>query len=123
MLSCNASVLANNSVLPVPIVVVPLKVFAPLKVTSPFSVMLPPLWAIPSWMGPTTSMYIVARLDKPPKSVALTWNVFVPASELAGVPESAPLGATASQAGPLATANVIVSPKFGSVALVEIVAE
>jgi hypothetical protein len=51
--------------------------------------------------APFTLINIVAELDRPPESVTLTLNAFVPASDPAGVPESAPFAATLSQAGPL----------------------
>src|ERR1039458_9719346 len=51
-------------------------------------------------------MNSVAVLDKPPVSLTLTTNMFVFASEFAGVPDSAPLAATFNQAGPLTFAKV-----------------
>src|SRR5688572_23095820 len=73
-------------------------------------------------MGATTVRFIVALANKPPGSLARTLKLFSPALPDSGVPESAPLPATLSHAGPLIFENVSESP-FGSVALAAIVPE
>src|SRR5512145_2115614 len=60
-------------------------------------------------------MFIVAVSDPPRPSETLTVNVFRPWLAAAGVPDSAPLLATDSHAGPFTLANVSGS-LFGSVA-------
>src|SRR5262245_26145524 len=70
--------------------------------------------------APFTLMNKLAVLDAPAASRALTTNELNPIFGFAGVPESAPLPATASQAGPLTLANVTASP-LGSLAFVAIV--
>src|SRR5688572_26039867 len=73
-------------------------------------------------MGAATVRFIVALANKPPASLALRLKLFTPALPASGVPESTPLTATFSHAGPLIFVNVSGSP-FGSVALVAIVPE
>src|ERR1041384_6610694 len=73
-------------------------------------------------MGAATMRFMVALLERPARSLTLTVKVFVPESPVAGVPESAPLDPTLSQPGPVSLAKVSWSPKFGSVALVEMLA-
>src|SRR5213594_2970207 len=68
-------------------------------------------------------MFIVALADNPCRSVALTTNVFVPASATDGVPESTPAPETLNQVGPLTLPNVTTSPKSGSLAWLVILAE
>src|ERR1043166_4581426 len=69
-----------------------------------------------------TLIFMVALLDKPPGSVALTVKLFSPSSAESGVPDSEPLLATLNHAGPLSFPKVMLSP-FGSVAFVETVPE
>ena len=58
----------------------------------------------------STVMLMVALLDQPLMSVRLTRKRFMPTSEKPGVPESVPLVATLSEAGPLTLAKVSASP-------------
>src|SRR5438477_8155705 len=74
-------------------------------------------------IGKATFKYIVAWLESPARSVALTRKVFVPASVEAGVPESLPFTPTVSQAGPVTLAKASLSPGSGSVALLAIEAK
>ena len=69
-----------------------------------------------------TVIFIVALLDLPPGSVALTTKLFAPSSAENGVPDRVPFAATASHEGPLTFPNEMLSP-FGSVAFVAIVPE
>src|SRR5208337_1545390 len=64
--------------------------------------------------GPYTSRYIAAVFERPSRSVTLTTKILAPTLERAGVPTSAPLVCTLSQAGPLTSPNWRASPTFGS---------
>src|SRR5215813_2428593 len=75
----------------------------------------PPSGAIVKIIGTApTAIFIVAVPDRLPTSETLTTKLLLPISLENGVPESVPLGATASQFGPLIFANVRTSLGFGS---------
>src|SRR5258708_32272435 len=69
-----------------------------------------------------TTIFMLAVPNNPPGSLARTTKLLVQTSAYAAVPESTPLVAALSQAGPLTLEKVSGSP-LGSVALVAIVPE
>src|SRR5579859_1799843 len=69
----------------------------------------------------STLKFSVAVFDKLPASVTLTTKLFGPTFADTGMPERLPELLTLNHPGPLTSANVRVSPGFGSVALVAIV--